>query len=287
MGEIPVEVPLMRSLWLAKKAGRKRALRWVRDAQETVKTKTIEVIHVEDGQPVTKRVKRPLLEIFEPAKDSEVEGGTVARGSATCPATGFTTKVDSVRAQLKQRRGGAADARLFCVVTTRADEKGRFYRLPAKRLGRDHVVAPKQIEGIRIKLDHNAPACIPDPSRLLRRGWALVSQWRSRVSRLLRLLPTLRTYARNVTGRVVAATTTTALSRNASRTSGHPPWMPYASSNTCGRSIGNANGFFQKPCPPTVATVTAKQMASVVVARIRHDERKARTSSRVSLIPPP
>ncbi len=131
-GKIPVEVPLMRSLWLAKKASRKRALRWVRDAQGKVKTKTIEVTHVEDGQPVAKRVKRPLLEIFEPKKESEVEDGTVARGSATCPVTGFTTKVDSVRAQLKQRRGGAADARLFCVVTTRADEKGRFYRLPTK-----------------------------------------------------------------------------------------------------------------------------------------------------------
>ncbi len=127
----------MRSLWLAKKASRKRALRWVRDAQGKVKTKTIEITHVEDGQPVAKRVKRPLLEIFEPAKDSEVEGGTVARGSATCPVTGFTTKVDSVRAQLKQRRGGAADARLFCVVTTRDKVQGRFYRLPTKA---DHAV---------------------------------------------------------------------------------------------------------------------------------------------------
>ena len=138
-GEIPVEVPLMRSLWLAKKAGRKRALRWVRlpageagDAQGKVKTKTIEVTYVEDGQPVAKRVKRPLLEIFEPKKESDVEGGTVARGSATCPVTGYTTKVDSVRAQLKQRRGGAADARLFAVVTTRDHETGRFYRLPTK-----------------------------------------------------------------------------------------------------------------------------------------------------------
>ncbi|MFH1268873.1 MAG: DUF1156 domain-containing protein, partial [Planctomycetota bacterium] len=138
-GKIPVEVPLMRSLWLAKKAGRKRALRWVRlpageagDTQGKVKTETIEVTHVEDGQAVAKSVKRPLLEIFEPANDSEVEGGTVARGSATCPVTGFTTKVDSVRAQLKQRRGGAADARLFCVVTTRANVQGRFYRLPTK-----------------------------------------------------------------------------------------------------------------------------------------------------------
>ena len=30
-GEIPVEVPLMRSFWLAKKASRRRALRWLRD----------------------------------------------------------------------------------------------------------------------------------------------------------------------------------------------------------------------------------------------------------------
>lgn len=131
-GEVPVEVPLMRSLWLAKKAGRRRALRWVRDDKGKVKTQTVDVAYVEDGQRVVKRVERPLLEIFEPAKESEVEGGTVARGSVTCPVTGYTTKVDRVRAQLKSRRGGAADARLFCVVTTRASAQGRFYRLPTK-----------------------------------------------------------------------------------------------------------------------------------------------------------
>ncbi len=131
-GDTPVEVPLMRSLWLAKKAGRRRALRWVRDDKGVVKTETVEVAYVEDGQRVVKRVRRPLLELFEPAKESDVEGGTVARGSATCPVTGFTTKVDRVRAQLKSRRGGAADSRLFCVVTTRKSEQGRFYRLPTK-----------------------------------------------------------------------------------------------------------------------------------------------------------
>lgn len=131
-GDIPVEVPLMRSLWLAKKAGRKRALRWVRDDKGKVKTQTVEVAYVEDGQRILKRVKRPLLEIFEPKKDTEVEVGTVARGCATCPVTGFTTKVDRVRAQLRSRRGGAADSRLFCVVTTREEEQGRFYRLPTK-----------------------------------------------------------------------------------------------------------------------------------------------------------
>jgi len=145
-GKIPVEVPLMRSMWLAKKAGRKQALRWVRDDKGCIKTQTVEVNYVTDGKPTRMKVKRPLLEVFEPRKDNEVEGGTVARGSATCPVTGFTMKVDSVRAQLKQRRGGAADARLLAVVCTLRtkrytgrrehftswEEQGRFYRLPTK-----------------------------------------------------------------------------------------------------------------------------------------------------------
>ena len=127
---IPVEIPLMRSLWLAKKSGRNRALRWVRDEQQRVKTETIEVSY-SDG--VTRKVRRPLLEIFEPKTAKEVEDGTVARGNATCPVSGFTTPVASVRKQLKPRKGGGNDARLFCVVTTRESEKGRFYRLPQQR----------------------------------------------------------------------------------------------------------------------------------------------------------
>jgi len=73
---------------------------------------------------------RPLLEIFEPKRDAEVEPGTVARGSATCPVTGFTVPVARVRKQLKTRQGGTNDARLFCVVTVRPGRRGRFYRLP-------------------------------------------------------------------------------------------------------------------------------------------------------------
>ncbi|MGP1272695.1 MAG: DUF1156 domain-containing protein [Phycisphaerales bacterium] len=147
-GEIPVEIPLMRSMWLAKKSGRKQALRWVRDDNGKVKTRTVEVTFYVQGEPTPRRVKRPILEIFHPKKDSEVEGGTVARGHATCPVTGHVTPVDSVREQLKRRRGGAYDARLFAVVTTlttkrytgrREDksfqdwsEQGRFFRLSTK-----------------------------------------------------------------------------------------------------------------------------------------------------------
>jgi putative DNA methylase len=159
-GAIPVEVPLMRSFWLAKKAGRKVALRWVRDEEGQVKTKTVEVTYYEDSEPVLRKVKRPLLEIFQPKRDSEVPPGTVARGSATCPVTGYTTKVDSVRAQLKKRRGGAADARLFAVVTTLVtqrytgrkahfeewNEQGRYYRLPTQADDGAFVAAAGELE---------------------------------------------------------------------------------------------------------------------------------------------
>ncbi|PSB02354.1 DUF1156 domain-containing protein [Merismopedia glauca] len=123
---IPVEVPLMRSLWLAKKAGRYKALRWVRDASGVVQTETVEVTYA-DG--VTRQVRRPLLEIFEPKSEKEVEKGTVARGSGTCPVTGYTTPVASVRRQIVSRWGGTNDARLICIITTNNKDKKRYFRL--------------------------------------------------------------------------------------------------------------------------------------------------------------
>ncbi|MEB3886135.1 DUF1156 domain-containing protein [Lyngbya sp. CCY1209] len=104
------EVPLMRSLWLAKKKNKSVALKLIPRPEE----------------------KRVDFEIVENVKAKDVGDGTVKRGSATCPCCGFTTPVASVRKQLKGRRGGADDARLFCVVTTRKSEKGRFYRLPTE-----------------------------------------------------------------------------------------------------------------------------------------------------------
>ena len=105
------EVPLMRSLWLAKKSNRSVALRMIPDQEK----------------------KRVDFEIIQDVKAQDVGEGTVRRGSATCPVCGYTTPVASVRKQLKARRGGAADARLFCVVTTRPGQQGRFYRLPTER----------------------------------------------------------------------------------------------------------------------------------------------------------
>ncbi len=61
-----------------------------------------------------------------------MEEGTVKRGSATCPVTGFTTSADNVKNQFKGRQGGGDDARLLCVVLTNPKERGRLYRLPTK-----------------------------------------------------------------------------------------------------------------------------------------------------------
>ncbi len=125
-GDIPVEVPLMRSLWLAKKTGTNCALRWLRDNHGHVKTKKVEVKYA-NGKSQT--VLQPLIEIFEPKRASEVENGTVARGSATCPVTGYTTPVSRVREQLKSRRGGAEDARLIAVRKNDPRTGRRIYRL--------------------------------------------------------------------------------------------------------------------------------------------------------------
>ncbi|MBN1922773.1 MAG: DUF1156 domain-containing protein [Anaerolineae bacterium] len=125
------EVPLMRSFWLGKKKNRPAALRWVKDRAGHMQTETAIVTYM-NGE--TREVRCPLLEVFVPKSNKEVDSmGTAARGAATCPCCGYTTPVESVRRQLKARRGGADDARLFCVVTTHPGEQGRFYRLPTAR----------------------------------------------------------------------------------------------------------------------------------------------------------
>jgi len=101
------EVPLMKSLWLAKKSSKSVALKIIPDIEN----------------------KRVNFEIIQDVTSRDVKDGTVKRGSATCPCCGYTTPVASVRKQLKARKGGANDARLFCVVTTKPGQQGRFYRL--------------------------------------------------------------------------------------------------------------------------------------------------------------
>ena len=128
--EIPIEVPLLRSMWLCNKPSRRRALRWVRDQKGQIQC---DVLTVTDAAGVMRRIRRPQLEVFQPKVTAEVEGGTSKGGAATCPVTGFTTPVERVREQLTRRSGGSADARMICVVATAIAGFGRVYRNPTDR----------------------------------------------------------------------------------------------------------------------------------------------------------
>lgn len=134
------EVPLIRSLWLAKKSTRSIALQLLpRPAAKRVDFRIIKRIRGgwEDQGDSTYKIQ-----------DTELDG-TVKRGSATCPCCGYTTPVVRVREQLKLRHGGANDARLMSVVTIRLDETGRYYRLPTEADLRAVQNAKKELERTR------------------------------------------------------------------------------------------------------------------------------------------
>src|SRR5437870_4573464 len=75
------EIPLVRSLWLCKKASRKRALRF-----QVVRT---------GGAP-----PRVEFEVFEPQSVGDLAKGTVALAKATCVACGAVLPPERVRGQL-------------------------------------------------------------------------------------------------------------------------------------------------------------------------------------------
>jgi adenine-specific DNA methylase len=117
------EVPLIRSLWLAKQAKRSIAIQIIPNREEKRVDFQI-IVKQRDGwvdqSDTSIQVEKPSFE------------GLVKRGSATCPCCGYTTPVVRVREQFKGRHGGANDARLFCVVTTKLGSEGRGYRLASK-----------------------------------------------------------------------------------------------------------------------------------------------------------
>jgi putative DNA methylase len=115
------ELPLMRTLWLAKKSNHSIALKLV--PKPDLKRVDFQIIEKRNG--VWEHRSDPQKKEDKPSFE-----GTVRRGSATCPCCGYTTPVAHVREQLKSRHGGADSARLFCVVTKRPGQQGRHYRLP-------------------------------------------------------------------------------------------------------------------------------------------------------------
>ncbi len=103
-----VEVPLIRSLWLAKRKSNSVALKLTSNPDK----KIIEI------------------SIIRNATEKDAIGGTVKRASTTCPICGYTTPASRVREQLKQKQGGSDSSRLICKCTIVNGLKE--YRLPSK-----------------------------------------------------------------------------------------------------------------------------------------------------------
>jgi putative DNA methylase len=101
------EVPLIRSLWLAKRQKNGIGVRLV----------------------ANKKHKRFDFELIENATSNTLASGTVKRGAATCPYCGFTTSAENVKDQLKSRKGGTVDSRLIVVITNQENVSGRKYRI--------------------------------------------------------------------------------------------------------------------------------------------------------------
>ena len=162
-----VEVPLIRSFWLTKKGNRPVALQLVPNKQAM--RVDFQIIVKQSGDWVAQ--DDTAAKIANPKFD-----GTVKRGSVTCPCCGYTTPVARVREQLKPRRGGAHDARLFCAVTTRPGERGRSYRLPTEEDA--NAVASAAIEITNRKKAHAGElSLIPDEAldvRGIRHTWAMI-----------------------------------------------------------------------------------------------------------------
>jgi adenine-specific DNA methylase len=127
-------VPLMRGMWLSKKAGRHVSLKLL------VKGKDVEF----------------AIETRTPA--GEVGPGTVKRGSLTCPVCGHTTPVASIREQARTR---GLPERLVAVVTTTPGAQGRRYRLPDDRDLIAAAAAKDELER-RKAAHHGRLSLVPD-----------------------------------------------------------------------------------------------------------------------------
>lgn len=136
------EIPLIRTFWLSKKRGRKKAL-----------------------QPcIDRRAQRPAVHfrLYEPRDTRAALRGTVANAKATCLCCGSVLPPRRVREQLKAQRGGAdpvfdesgqrtGGAKLLVTVGVDPTSKTRQYNLPTQADYEPVREAQIRLEGI---LDH-------------------------------------------------------------------------------------------------------------------------------------
>jgi len=136
------EVPLFRSLWLAKKGANSIALRIVPD----------------------KSRKKVDFEIVAQAKPSQIGAGTSRRGAATCPCCSYTTPVESVRKQMRAKRGGASSARLVAVRYDDPTSGERAWRLATKT---DQDAVSRSAKALEDLLSKSTDALPPLPNEPL------------------------------------------------------------------------------------------------------------------------
>ena len=161
----------MRSFWLCKKPGRKRALRYkVAQVAQASSLHNKENMHENSRQDACATNATIEFEIFEPKSDNEVPNGTVTRAKATCLCCNTVLPPERVRAQLREQRGGAdvlfrsagilpaenppsriGGARLLAVVTLKPGVQGRHYRLPTEQDYNGVWKAVKSLERISKK----------------------------------------------------------------------------------------------------------------------------------------
>jgi adenine-specific DNA methylase len=281
---VPVEIPLIRSMWLATKPSRRRALRWVRDERGQVKTHRVTVTY-SNGE--TRQVLQPILEVFHPSKSSEVETGTSSGGSATCPVTGFTVPVERVRQQLAPRRGGARDSRLLCVVSVSDGTAGRIYRLPTKEEESASSISCAWLNEYETKRKENDPM-VPDGSLNHLRGFFNIvlygmTRWGDAFSsRQLAVLLTLSKLIRTAGNSqkedgdfstALEACLALVLGRMADGNSSLARWQPTGEkiSNTFGRQALPMVWDYAEANPFCDATRSLDSMFEWIVEVIRHE----------------
>ena len=133
------QIPLIRSLWLAKTGKNSMAMDLVPNKEK----------------------KHISVKLHEKAKRSEVKKGTVRRSSAVCPVCGYTTPASNVRNQLKIRRGGASDARLLAIRFNDPKTGRRGYRLPNEKDITAAEEAKRELEH-RIRKHNSSLSLIPE-----------------------------------------------------------------------------------------------------------------------------
>lgn len=117
------------------------------------------------GRGLGEGTPQVAFEIFDPASEKDVRGGTISRAKATCVCCNTVLAPERVRTQLAAQRGGAdvvfddngkrtGGARLLAVVTLRVGESGRHYRLPCAA---DYAVVWKAQQRLAIVAKQNLP----------------------------------------------------------------------------------------------------------------------------------